>query len=110
MKYRVNTIDNYYEKVLSNEMFVNGYISSDSINDPLCQTLINKYNLTIIDKSEVETIMFASTCNIIVLSGGTFSWLIGFFSFFSKNIYYPNIDNPWYGNIFNLLNWQSVAL
>lgn len=110
MKDRVNTIYNYYEKILSSETFDNGYISSDSIEDSLCQTLINKYNLTIVDKSEVETIMFASTCNTIILSGGTFSWLIGFFSFFSKNIYYPNIVNPWYGNIFNFLNWHSVTL
>jgi len=109
MKHRMNNI-NYYEDILSSAKFSKGYISSDSIKDPLCQKLIDKYSLIIIDKSEIETIMFASTCNIIILSGGTFSWLIGFFSFFSKNVYYPSIDNPWYGNIFKNLNWTSVAL
>jgi hypothetical protein len=50
--------------------------------------------------------MFASTCNHIVLSGGTFSWLIGFLAFFSKSIYYPRIKNKWYGDIFIFPHWE----
>lgn len=109
VKHQTQCIEGYYEKILSNTEFDTGYISSDSIEDPLCQNLINKYNLTILDKCEVETIMFASTCNIIVLSGGTFSWLIGFFAFFSKQIYYPHVQTPWYGDIFKLLDWTFVT-
>ena len=48
--------------------------------------------------------MFASTCNNIVLSGGTFSWMMGFFAFYAKNIYYPKYDKPWFGNIFETNN------
>ena len=49
--------------------------------------------------------MFGSTCNTIILSGGTFSWLIGFFAYYSKNINYPINNNKWYGDIFIFNNW-----
>ena len=90
----------YYDKLLSNIHFENGYISSDSINSKFCEYFIKKYNLNIINYDEINTIMFGSTCNNIILSGGTFSWLIGFFAFYSEYIYYPLYEKPWFGNIF----------
>jgi hypothetical protein len=90
----------YYDKLLSNIHFENGYISSDSINSKFCEYFIKKYNLNIINYNEINTIMFGSTCNNIILSGGTFSWLIGFFAFYSEYIYYPLYEKPWFGNIF----------
>jgi hypothetical protein len=96
----------YYEDLLSKSKFTVGYISSDSITNTFCEYLIKKYNLNIINYDEVKTIMFASTCNNIILSGGTFSWMIGFFGFYSNNIYYPKYENPWFGNIFETnQNW-----
>jgi hypothetical protein len=108
MTNKVKNIHMYYEKILSRSKYITGYISSDSIESDFCKYLINKYNLIVIDKCEIEIIMFGSTCNTIILSGGTFSWLIGFFAFFSKNIHYPNIKNPWYGNIFSFRKWNSI--
>jgi hypothetical protein len=110
VKDKLNSIEQYYDYTLSQIVFESGYISSDSIKDSICQKLIKKYNLIEINKSEIETIMFASTCNNIVLSGGTYSWMIGFFAFFSKNIYYPFIKKPWYGNIFCFKEWKSINL
>lgn len=97
----------YYEKVLNNMKFDNGYISSDSINHKICNTLIKKYNLKIINKNIIETIMFASTCHNVILSNGTFSWLIGLLSFYS-NIYYPKIKVMWHGNIFVFDDWNEI--
>lgn len=77
---------NYYDKILSKLNFKEGYISSDSINHEICQKLIEKYKLKIIEYKEVKTIMFASTCKYIILSQGTFSWLIGLLAFFSEYI------------------------
>jgi len=54
--------------------------------------------------------MFGSTCNNIVLSGGTFSWLIGFLAIKSENIYYPELKEKWYGDIFSFLNWKNIYL
>jgi hypothetical protein len=99
----------YYDNIIKTISFENGYISSDSIQSDICQKLIQKYNLNIINEDEVTTIMFASTCNNIVLSGGTFSWLIGFLAFNSKNIYYPkDKKNKWYGDIFIFPKWIGI--
>jgi hypothetical protein len=97
----------YYNKVLQQINAKNRYISSDSIDHPLCKELIEKYNLTIINYDEVETIMFASTCKNIVLSSGTFSWLIGVFGFYS-NVTYPKIYNGWHGDIFVFDDWNEI--
>jgi hypothetical protein len=103
---------NYYINTLKQIKFDKGYIASDSIHDKLCQYLIQKYNLTIIDKSEVETIMFGCTCKNIILSGGTFSWLIGFLALVDSNVYYPEVDlkNRWYGDIFSFSNWINIKV
>lgn len=95
----------YYDSIISKYTFNNGYISSDNLSSEICNNLIKKYSLEVINLNEEETIMFGSTCNTIVLSGGTFSWLIGFFAFYSKNIIYPINNKKWYGDIFIYKNW-----
>jgi hypothetical protein len=107
---RIDNIMNYYELVISKLNYITGYISSDNINHEICKYLINKYHFIVINEDEIETIMFASTCNNIILSGGTYSWLIGFFAFFSKNIYYPNLTKCWYGDIFQFPYWNSINI
>ena len=105
-------LENYYSKTIESMKFNKGFIASDNINNKLCERLIKKYNLTIIDKNEVETIMFGSTCKNIILSGGTFSWLIGFSALSNSKIYYPELDikNRWYGDIFSFSNWNKIIL
>jgi hypothetical protein len=103
---RVDHIYQSYDKIISEISFTNGFLSSDDLNNDICKRLIDKYKLQVYQSSEIETIMFASTCNHIVLSGGTFSWLIGFLAFFSKSIYYPRIKNKWYGDIFIFPHWE----
>jgi len=97
----------YYDKILSNIKFNNGYISSDSIDYYICQKLIKKYNLQVINHDEISTIMFGSTCKFVVLSGGTFSWLIGFLAYYSK-VYYPKIIHKWHGDIFIFKSWNEI--
>jgi hypothetical protein len=107
---KINGVYNYFDKILSEISFKNGYISSDSINNEICKDLIKKYSLKVINKDEISTIMFASTCNNLVLSGGTFSWLMGFLAFYSRYIYYPKLQNTWYdGDIFSFPNWKEVV-
>jgi len=100
----------YYDKVIKTISFHKGYISSDTITSELCKCLIKKYNLEVINCDDIETIMFASTCNNLVLSGGTYSWLIAFLAFYSKNIYYPkDKKNTWYGDIFIFPEWTGIS-
>ena len=101
----------YYEKMLSSIKFNKAFISSDSINSPFCKKLISNYKLEIIELNDIETIMFGSTCNNIIMTGGSFSWLIGFLAFESENIYYPDTERfkeKWFGNIFNFTKWNCV--
>lgn len=98
---------NYYDKILRKLTFEKGYISSDSIDNITCKMLIIKYKLNVINYNEVETIMFASTCKNIILSTGTFSWLIGFMSYYS-NIYFPKIIHKRHGDIFIFKNWKEI--
>ena len=93
----------YYDNIISKIKFDNGYISSDTINHEICQKLINKYNLIKIELNEINTIMYGSTCKYIVLSQGTFSWLIGFLGIYSE-IYVPS-THTWHGDIFVLPEW-----
>ena len=104
----IGDITKYYDKMLLETTYVKGYISSDSIENEICKYFIDKYNLMIVNACEIDTIMFASTCNNIILSGGTFSWLIGFFAFYSTNICYPNMKERWYGEIFSVHDWNCV--
>jgi hypothetical protein len=100
----------YYDNIIKTISFHKGYISSDTIQSGLCQSLIKTYNLEVVNCDDIETIMFGSTCNNIVLSGGTYSWLIAFLAFYSKNIYYPkDKKNTWYGDIFIFPEWIGVS-
>lgn len=97
----------YFDKALSGFEFENGYISSDTITHPLCKQIIEKFNLKTIETSEEDTVAFASTCKYLVLSSGTFSWMIGVFGYFSK-IYYPKIYKVWHGDIFVFPEWNEI--
>lgn len=105
---RTKKILSYFDNTIKSVKFNKGYIASDNINHDICIYLSKKYNLTFINENEVRTIMFGSTCKNIILSGGTFSWLIGFLAIKSKNIFYPEIQDRWYGDIFNFSNWTRI--
>jgi hypothetical protein len=100
----------YYEKVINTLNFNQGYISSDNINHYICKQLILKHKLIVINASEVETVMFASTCRNIILSGGTFSWLIGFLAVKTDKIFYPSLTEKWFGDIFCFKNWVKINI
>lgn len=106
----------YYDTVLKKIYELNtinkGYISSDSITNPICKKLIQKYHLEIVQTNEVHTIQFGSTCKHIVLSSGTFSWLIGFLSFNNSYVYYPDpvMKFKWHGNIFVFPEWIKILM
>lgn len=104
----------YYDKVLSSLNFTSGYISSDTINHPICMALIRKYKLQIINQHiQIEDLLqFGSTCKYIILSAGTFSWLIGVLGFNSQSqVYYPDpaLKRRWHGDIFECMSeWQKI--
>jgi len=100
----------YFDMVLKNLVFENGFITSDEFEHPICNKLIEKYKLKPVLENETETIMFATTCKTIVLSAGTFNWLIGVLAFFSK-VFYPNHDlrKRWHPKIYECFDdWTMI--
>jgi len=97
----------YYDKILSSLDFENGYFSSDTPDHPICIQLSEKYGLKKYSEPDVKTIMFASTCAYVILSSGTFSWLIGLFAYFSE-VYYPKPHKIWHGDIFVFSEWNKI--
>ena len=67
----------YFDSVLGKLNFNKGYISSDTPDHEICTKLIEKYKMSKYEETEVNTIQFGSSCRYIVISGGTFSWIIG---------------------------------
>ena len=100
----------YYDKAISQISFEKGYISSDTIDHETCKMLINKYGLIPINYDEVETIMFGSTCKNIVLSSGSFSYIIGLFGFFSKVYYLKNLRNWCPAELFFIDDWTEISI
>jgi hypothetical protein len=98
----------YFEKALDGIRFDKGYISSDSPTHPLVQTLMKKYNLLLVALPPHRTIQFANTCKHLVLSHGTFSWMMAFFAFDADTIQYPQVKTPWHGDIFVFPEWKQV--
>jgi hypothetical protein len=106
----VNQGFTYYDKAISQLNFEKGYIASDSIDHETCKMLIDKYRLIPIDYDEVETIMFGSTCRNIILTGGSFSYIIGLFGFTSKVYYLKGMDNWYPSELFFIDNWTEISI
>lgn len=102
---------NYYMKAISTYAFDNIYIATDDKYHSFIRQILNKYptNTTILDYDEINTIQFASTCNNIILSHGSFSACIGYLSFFS-HITYPKYEahKIWYGDMFHIDGWNEL--
>ena len=98
----------YYEKALSTITYEKGFISSDSPNHPMINDLCKKYGLIKVMDDQVRTIQFGSTCEKLILSHGTYSWLIGFLNFDCKSVQYPKIKTKWHGDIFVFDDWTEV--
>lgn len=96
----------YYSTALSKIPKVGGFISSDSLDHQICKTLMVNYNLKPFQDSEVETILFGSSCKYLVLSKGTFSWWMGVLS--SGEVYYPESKKIWHGDIFVFPEWNKI--
>jgi hypothetical protein len=86
------------------------YISSDTIDHPICTMLISKYSAKIINYDYIDTLKFASTCKYLILSHGSFSATIGNLGFYSE-VYYPRYDprKIWFGDMFTGNGWNEIG-
>lgn len=104
-----NPGEKYYNDLLERITFENGFISSDTPHHPICTNLAKKFNLKILYTDILDTMKFGSTCKTIILSNGTFSYVLGLLGFYST-IYYPEIKHRWHGDIFVIDSWNEIKL
>ena len=99
----------YFETALKAVPFEGGYISSDSPNHPLVQELMANYKLRLVQDTEIRTLQLASTCRYLILSQGTFSFMMGLFGFYTELVQWPQMKHKWHGDIFVLPGWKEVV-
>lgn len=98
----------YYLYAISRLPSTNVYIATDDpTHNIITQLLSSVPNTYLYDGDEIHTIQFGSTCKYVILSHGSFSSTIGYLSFFS-NVYYPEYDHIWFGNMFSIDGWVEI--
>ena len=74
----------YYEHILESlkDKYDNIYVCSDDIKNDIIKELKKKYKIKIPEfhKDITDVILFGSTCKYVILSSGSFSFMIGLFS------------------------------
>jgi hypothetical protein len=106
----INPGYDYYSNIIKDLSFENGYICSDSPNSAIVNNLIQNYNLKSYDRDIHDIFLFGSTCKYIILSEGSFSWLLGFLSDNNSTIYYPKNKIIWHGDIFVYDTWNRIII
>jgi hypothetical protein len=115
LHYRIGDIENtpnmirleYYLDCLNRINLYNGVITSDSPNHRNVKIISEKFNLTIIEKTPLETIDLGRKYNNLILSEGTFSWFIGLLSN-ADNIFFNKRERFWHGDIFTSKKWIGL--
>ena len=104
---------NYYSNVLESlkGQYENIFVSSDDVNCNVVKNLVKNYNVTIFQNNEINTILFGSSNKYIILSYGSFSAIIGWFSFNSV-VYYPTFYKKilvFCGDMFSSIDtWKNI--
>ena len=103
----------YLDAIKSINNYDNIIITSDSPTHDIVKSLLKLENSKLLCQDEIITIQFASTCKNIVLSGGTFSAVIGYLGFHST-VYYPCFESTkeknlaWYGDVQTIDDWIPI--
>lgn len=105
-------IDHYdwYEKLIKQINYDNIYICSDTENCSIVKKLKENFNAKFVNFNSVETLKFASTCKHVILSWGTYSWLLGLFSFYSNVYYFDFNNNPTTRKNKKFMNWGNCVM
>ena len=106
---RFNPGINYYRTALSKIPTSSGVISSDSPNNQLVKMLANEFQLQIYNNNPMEVLLEGASYEYRIVSGGSFSWLIGFLGN-NDNVIHPMYTHSrvYYGDMFTCPQWQSL--
>lgn len=88
------------------------YLTSDQINHPVCQYILQNFNAKIVEGNTVQTILAFSCFKNLILSQGTFNWWAGILcegnvhsmlpeTGWNSNDAFINLKTPWW-------NWLTI--
>ena len=88
------------------------YITSDSREHAMVKALSARLGgaSEVLDLEEVRTLQCGSTCRFLVLSEGTFSWLMGALAYEAENITYATTHLRWFGTEIFPPEWKSFLV
>jgi len=88
-----------------------GFIGTDSPDHPMVQQLLKERpGLRLFEEPDVVRLLqFASTCQRVVLSHGSFSAVMGYLAFDSIVCYAPYTSTIWCGDMFTQPDWQLIV-
>ena len=78
----------------SRHMYDTAYITSDTITHPPLKRLIEEYDLTVYQDEPMNKILFAAQFNNLILSAGSFSYLMAYFSKADNVTVYRSAQDP----------------
>ena len=70
------------------------YITSDTITHPPLKRLIEEYDLTVYQDEPMDTFLFGAQFNNLILSAGSFSYLMAYFSKADNVTVYRSKEDP----------------
>jgi len=104
---------NYYKKsimlIKKDNSIDNIFITTDNKNHELYSQLFNwcndnEFNVVKYEENHVDTILFGSTCKNVILSAGSYGFIIGIFSFYSNIYVYEYAGRNWHPEYFCAFN------
>ena len=78
----------------SRHKYDKAYITSDTITHPPLKKLIEKYDLTVYQDEPINKILFGAQFNNLILSAGSFSYLMAYFSQADNVTVYKSKQDP----------------
>ena len=78
----------------SRHKYDKAYVTSDTITHPPLKRLIEKYDLTVYQDEPMDTILFGAQFNNLILSAGSFSYLMAYFSKADNVTVYRSKQDP----------------
>jgi hypothetical protein len=78
----------------SRHKYDKAYVTSDTITHPPLKRLIEEYNLTVYQDEPMDTILFGAQFNNLILSAGSFSYLMAYFSKADNVTVYRSKQDP----------------
>lgn len=106
----------YYMNAISSVQSQSGFnkifLATDSLEHPIVVKICENFeDVEVLELTDVQVIQFGSTCKNVVLSFGSFSAVIGYFSFFS-NVYWSDCYRPFKcgpRGLFSGKNWNLLS-